>query len=398
MSFRSKLNRFTRFLTGLVPSDGPQRLVFWLAILLGSALLWASWAEVPQLARSTGQVIALSRTQVIQAANDGVVESILVREGDSVEKGQLLMQLDTSQLNAAVQDSQAKVAALRAALARLQAEVFARPLDFHGLDTQKYRSFVLNQTDLYRRRKQALDDELETLHSMLANVQEELQMSLPLLASGDIAQTEIIRLKRSQSELQGSISNRRNKFFQDAQADMTKAEEELATQEQMLVERTSNLERMQLYAPSDGLIRNVKVTTVGGRVRPGDVVMDVLPTNSELIVETKLKPQDLAFIAVGQKASVKLDAYDYSIYGILDGEVIYVSPDALSEDTRQGEHIYYRVHVRIQRNHLQSPRGRKIEITPGMTAQVEVATGKMSVLRYLTKPLVKTVNAALTER
>jgi membrane fusion protein, adhesin transport system len=398
MSFRSKLNMFKHFLTGLVPSDGPQRLVFWLAVLLGSALLWASWAEVPQLARSTGQVIALSRTQVIQAANDGVVESILVREGDSVEKGQLLMQLDTSQLNAAVQDSQAKVAALRAALSRLQAEVFGRPLHFQGLDTEKYKAFVLNQTDLYRRRKQALDDEIDTLKSMLANVQEELQMSLPLLASGDIAQTEIIRLKRSQAELQGSISNRRNKFFQDAQADMTKAEEELATQEQMLVERTSNLERMQLHAPSDGLIRNVKVTTVGGRVRPGDVVMDVLPTNSELIVETKLKPQDLTFIAVGQKASVKLDAYDYSIYGILDGEVIYVSPDALSEDTRQGEHIYYRVHVRIQRNHLQSPRGRKIEITPGMTAQVEIATGKMSVLRYLTKPLVKTVNAALTER
>ncbi len=388
----------SRFLKLVLPADGPQRLVLLLVVLLASALLWAYWATVPQLARSAGQVIALSRTQVIQAANDGVVEAILVREGDSVRKGQLLMRLDASQLNAAVQDSRAKVAALRATLARLRAEVFLRPLVFEGIDPVAYRPFLTNQTDLYKRRKQALDEEIATLKSMLTNVQDELDLSLPLLATGDIAQTEIIRLRKAVSELQGTISNRRNKFFQDAQADMTKAEEDLATQEQMLIERTSNLERMQLLAPADGLVRNVRVTTLGGRVRPGDVVMDLLPTKSELIVETKLKPQDLAFIAVGQKASVKLDAYDYAIYGILDGEVMYVSPDALTEDTRQGEHIYYRVHIRIDRNHLKTHLGKPIEITPGMTAQVEIATGKMSVLRYITKPLVKTVHAALTER
>jgi multidrug resistance efflux pump len=343
-------------------------------------------------------VIALSRTQVIQAANDGVVEAIMVREGDSVVRGQLLMQLDTSQLNAAVQDSRAKVAALRATLARLRAEVFQRPLVFEGIDPSAYRPFLVNQTDLFKRRKRALDEEVATLQRMLANVQEELDLSLPLLAHGDIAQTEIIRLRKSVAELQGAITNRQNKFFQDAQADMTKAEEDLATQEQMLIERTSNLERMQLLAPADGLVRNVRVTTLGGRVRPGDVVMDLLPTRSELIVEAKLRPQDLAFIAVGQRASVKLDAYDYSIFGILDGEVIYVSPDALSEDTRQGEHIYYRVHIRIDGNHLKTRAGKPIEITPGMTAQVEIATGQMSVLRYITKPLVKTVNASLTER
>lgn len=388
----------SRFLKAVLPADGPQRLVLLMVALIVSALLWSFWATVPQLARSTGQVIALSRTQVIQAANDGVVQAILVREGDSVREGQLLMQLDTSQLNAAVQDSRAKVAALRATLARLRAEVFGRPLVFEGIDPLAYRPFMTNQADLFKRRKQALEEEIATLKTMLSNVQEELDLSLPLLDRGDIAQTEIIRLRKSVAELKGTITNRQNKFFQDAQAEMTKAEEDLATQEQMLIERSSNLERMQLFAPADGLVRNVRVTTLGGRVRPGDVVMDLLPTNSELIVETKLRPQDLAFIAVGQKASVKLDAYDYSIFGILDGEVIYVSPDALSEDTRQGEHIYYRVHIRIGRNHLKTHAGKPIDITPGMTAQVEIATGQMSVLRYITKPLVKTVNAALTER
>lgn len=387
-----------RFLKSIWPSDAPQRLVLLLTVMLICALVWAYWAEVPQLARSTGQVIALSRTQVIQAANDGVVEDILVREGDAVEKGQLLMQLDASQLNAAVQDSYGKVAALRATLSRLKAEVFQKPLVFEDVDAGKYAAFLINQTDLYRRRKQALDEEIATLNSMLSNVQEELDLSLPLLASGDIAQTEIIRLRRSMAELKGTISNRRNKFFQDAQADMTKAEEELNTQEQVLVERLSNLERMQMFSPADGLVRNVRVTTLGGRVRPGDVVMDLLPTSSELIVETKLKPQDLAFITIGQTATIKLDAYDYSIYGILDGKVIYISPDALTEDTRAGEHIYYRVHIRIDENHLKTQRGKLIDVSAGMTAQVEIKTGQMSVLSYMTKPLVKTFTSAFSER
>jgi adhesin transport system membrane fusion protein len=127
-------------------------------------------------------------------------------------------------------------------------------------------------------------------------------------------------------------------------------------------------------------------------------VMDLLPTNSELIVETKLKPQDLAFIGLGHPVSIKLDAYDYSIYGTLDGEVIYISPDALTEDTRAGEHIYYRVHVRINKNHLKTPAGKSIRITSGMTTQVEIETGKMSVLDYIAKPLIKTFNSSFTER
>lgn len=382
----------------LFPSDGPQRLVLLLTVLLGCSFVWAAWAHVPQKARGTGQVIALSRTQVVQSANDGVVKAILVREGDAVKKDQLLMQLDASQLNAATEDSRAKVAALRATLARLRAEVFQRPLKFENLDTVTYSAFVKNQIDLYKRRKQALDEEIGTLRVMLEQVQQELSLSLPLLSTGDIAQTDILRLQRTHAELQGAISNRRNKFFQDAQTDMTKAEEELATQEQMLIERTSNMERMQIIAPDDGLVRNVRVTTLGSRVRPSDVVMDLLPTNSELIVETKLKPQDLAFIGLGHPVSIKLDAYDYSIYGTLDGEVIYISPDALTEDTRAGEHIYYRVHVRINENHLKTPAGKSIRITPGMTTQVEIETGKMSVLDYIAKPLIKTFNSSLSER
>ena len=393
----SKRNFSRNLFKYLWPDEWPQRLTIIMGLMLAAALWWANTAIIPQLARSTGQIIALSRTQVIQAANDGVIENIPVHEGDLIKKGQLLMQLDTAQLNAAVVDSRAKVAALEATLARLHAEVFERPLVFPA-EVKRYPAFVENQTELYIRRQRALHEEIATLKDMLSHVNQELNMSLPLLASGDIAQTEILRLKRSQAELQGSLTNRQNRYFQDAQADMTKAEEDLSSQRQMLVDRESNLERMQIFAPTDGFVRNIRVTTLGGRVRPGDIVMDLFPTDSKLIVEAKLKTSDLAHIQLNQPSTIKLDAYDYSIYGVLNGKVIYVSPDALSENSPQGEHIFYRVHIEIDPKQEPSKRHKPIEIMPGMTAQVEIRTGQMTVLDYLLKPIVKTVTSAFTER
>jgi len=387
---------FRRFMNYLWPREWPQRLILLLALMLLAAVVWADHTEIPQLARAQGQVIALSRTQIIQAANDGVVEQIPVREGDRVRKGDLLMQLDAAQINAAVTDSRNKVAALQIALVRLRAEVFERPLVFPP-NLVRYSSFIDNQRELYTRRQRALKEEVATLKDMLGHVERELTMTLPLLERGDIAQTEVLRLRRSVAELQGTISNRQNRYFQDAQAEMTKAEEELSSQLQVLVDREANLERMQMFAPADGLVRNIRMTTLGARVRPGDVVMDLLPTGSELIVETKLKPADVGHIKTSDAATVKLDAFDYSIYGVLDGKVVYVSPDALSENTPQGEHIFYRVHIQIDPQTL-TARHKPIEITPGMTAQVEIRTGRMSVLDYLLKPIIKTFSNAFTER
>ncbi|MEY4976136.1 MAG: hypothetical protein RIQ97_1331, partial [Pseudomonadota bacterium] len=295
---------FRRFMNYLWPREWPQRLILLLALMLLAAVVWADHTEIPQLARSQGQVIALSRTQIIQAANDGVVERIAVREGDRVRKGDLLMQLDAAQLNAAVTDSRNKVAALQIALVRLRAEVFERTLSFPP-HLARHTSFVDNQRELYNRRQRALKEEVATLKDMLGHVERELAMTLPLLERGDIAQTEVLRLRRSVAELQGTISNRQNRYFQDAQAEMTKAEEELSSQQQVLVDREANLERMQMFAPADGIVRNIRMTTLGARVRPGDVVMDLLPTGSELIVETKLKPADVGHIKTSDVATVK---------------------------------------------------------------------------------------------
>ncbi len=377
----------------------------WLLIAVGVGVAalgaWAAYSEIAQIARAPGQVIASARTQVIQSANDGVIEAVLVHEGQRVAKGQVLARLDSTQARAAYEDSLGKVAALRAALVRLQAEVFGRPLAFPQ-DVRAYPAFVANQTELFQRRQNALRAEIGALSDSLRLVQEELDLSLPLLATGDIGKTEIIRLQRQLADLNGQISNRRNKYFQDAQAEMTKAEEDLATQEHILAERTATFERMEILAPVNGLVNNIMTTTPGARVRPGEVVMQLLPTDSALIVEAKLKPADIAYVRRNLPAAIKLDAFDYSVYGVLRGKVSYISPDAFTEKTAAGEHVYYRVQIGIDEDELarrnRQQGGKAVEIQPGMTATVEITTGRQTILAYLTKPVTKTLSQALGER
>jgi multidrug efflux pump subunit AcrA (membrane-fusion protein) len=412
-------------------------VVMGLAMLVGT-LMWAGSAEIEQNVRSTGQVIASSRTQVVQAANDGVVQTFEVTEGQRVKKGQLLVMLERNQAAAAYGDSTGKVAALEANLTRLRSEVFQRPLKF-SKEVLAHPTFVVNQTELFNRRQQALHAELAVLEESRRLLVNELDMSRPLLATGDIGKVEVLRLERQLAELNGSMSNRRNKYFQDAQAEMTKAEEDLATQQQLLSERSTTLERTEIRAPADGLVRRLQVSTPGARVRAGDTVLELLPTDSRLIVEAKVKTADRGFIREGLAATVKLDAYDYSIYGALHGHVIYVSPDALTEQNKNGDHIYYQVQVALDEDEVAraktatlrggkpvpeaSPivekpsmasfpgaaffermvagRGHKreeLEIQPGMTTSVEIRTGSQTVLKYLTKPVTKTLGESLTER
>lgn len=384
------------------PRRSSSQVLIVLAMLMTSGLaIWSAFGEIDEYARAPGIVIASARTQVIQSAIDGVIETVNVREGQQVRKGAILARLDRSQVEAAYQDSLSKVAALKAAAIRLQAEVFGRPLRFPP-EVAAHPAFVTNQTGLYQRRRNALNAEISNLEESLHLVSEELRISAPLLTTGDIGKTEIIRLQKQVAELKGHITNRRNKYFQDAQTEMTKVEEDLATQEQVLAERTSLLERTDLKAPGDGLVKRIYLTTPGAKARPGEVVMELVPTDGVLIIEAKLRPADIAFIRAGLPATIKLDAYDYSVYGVLSGEVSYVSPDALTEDTRAGEQVYYRVHVRIdndtldERNDKQG--GKPIEIQPGMTAHVDIKTGSKTVLSYLTKPVTKTLSESLGER
>lgn len=368
-----------------------------LLLVLVPFLIWSSYAHLDQISHAPGQVIAAAKTQEIQSAIDGVVEKIYVREGQQVNKGEHLVILEQSQAQAAYDDSKAKVAALQATLARLKAEVYEKPLVFPE-SIKEYKEFVENQTALFHRRQRALNDDISALNESLGLAKEELNLNLPLLKSGDIGATEIIRLKRQISELKGKISNTRNKYFQDSQTDMTKAEEELSTKEQELTDKTITLERTTITSPMNAIVNNIIMTTQGARVRPGDVILELVPFGDELLIEAKMPPSDISFVRPGQNVAIKLDAYDYSIYGIFHGTVKYISPDTLMEKTSEGEKYYFRVLITLGQTEVIAKNGKKINLTPGMTTQVDIVTGSRTVLTYLTKPVIKTFSEAFHER
>ncbi|HCA5061092.1 TPA: HlyD family type I secretion periplasmic adaptor subunit [Acinetobacter baumannii] len=386
-----------RKLNQRIQRDQKARLSIWIALIgLIILLIWAAFAKIDQVTRAKATVIASARTQEIQASEGGILTKLMVKEGDRVKHGQLLAVLEEERAQAAVDDSASKVAALRAAITRLEAEVYNRPLVFSE-DLHSYPEYIQNQTQLYNRRRDAIQQDVSSLANMLRLAQQELNLNEPLLKYGDVSQADIIRLRRQVADIQAQMTNKENKYFQDAQTELTKAQEELSTEQEKLRDRSQVLQEKRLNSPADGLVKNINVTTLGGVVKPGETILEILPTSSDLVVEAKVSPVDIAYVKEKQTATVKLDAYDYSIFGAMRGEVIYISPDTLIEKTPKGDEPYYRVHIRIAGAEF-SGREDEIVIKPGMTATVDIKAMERSVLSYLTKPITKTLSEGLGER
>lgn len=372
--------------------------IYLVTLFLVFAVGWSLWAELDQVSRAPGQVIPAGRVQILQSTDGGTISEIRVREGDAVGKGQVLVKLDEVRIKAVVEEAQAKVASLRITMARINAELFDRPLSFPA-NSAKYPEFVANQSMLYQKRRQALDDQMAALRSMLSLNQQELDMNMPLLAQGDVSRADVLRLQRSVSDLRAQMVNIRNKYLTDLQAEYTKTQEDLVTATEILNQRSDALKDTEIKAPVNGIVKNIRLTTIGGVLRPGDEVLSIVPTGDQLIVEARVLPSDIANVKVGQEASVKFDAYDSSVYGSARGKVSYISPDTIVDQTPSGTVSYYRVHVLVDTRPMK-PRhaGERIEIQPGMNVTAEILTGRNTVFRYLTKPITKTMGEALTER
>lgn len=377
---------------------GRLRAIVWLTLLCVSAfLIWANWATLDQVTRAPGSVIASSRTQIIQSQDGGTIQTLPVKEGDTVEAGQLLLSFDKSRAQASYLEARARAAGLAATVARLKAEVLGTSLDF-PLELNDYPEFRQNQTLLFSKRQAAIREEIDALRGLISLAQKELEMTAPLLKTGDVSQTEVMRLQRQVAELNAQVTNKRNKYFQDAQAELSKAQEELAGVQQNVAQRKSQLELTELRAPVHGVVKNVRITTLGGVIRPGEEVMQIVPLEDDLIVEARLSPADIAFVKTGMPARVKIDAYDYTVYGELSGKLTYISADTLSEDLRHGEQPYYRVQVQTLGRQFSGRPNEQLLIQPGMTASIEIRTGQRTVLQYLTKPLTRTLTQSLGER
>ena len=379
-------------------SETRSSAVIWISLLaLICFLVWASQAELEQITRAPGQIIASGRTQVIQASDGGVLQALLVKEGDTVERDQVLALLDRQKLHAAYQETRSRELALRATVARLNAEIVGNEPAFPA-DTEGYPQFRANQLALLQKRRASINEETASLRKLLELAQRELAMTAPLVSTGDVSQADVLKLERQVADLQAQITNRQNKYMQDTQADLSRAEEELAGVQQMLAQRADLLSRTELRAPMRGVVKNIRMTTIGGTLKPTEELMQIVPIENELLVEARIRPTDIAFIHTGQTASVKIDAYDYTLYGWLEGKVSYLSPDTLTEDLKQGEQAYYRLQVRADDKRFARNTKQAIQLQPGMTVTVEIKTGKNTVLRYLAKPIVKTMREAMVEK
>lgn len=377
-------------------------------------LTWASLSEMDQTVRSNGQLIAVARNQIIQAADGGVLKQLLVSEGQQVRAGQTLANLETTRSEASYLEIKAKLNALESGLARAKAESSGETLKFQN-DSDLHRVFNAGQQQAYLQKRQGLDDELKILNAGLRLSEEELQMSQSLLKTGDVSQLEFMRAQRQVHETQARIGSVKQKYLQEAKQDVIRYAEEISAHQFKLNERKSLLDHSTLISPVDGIVKVLRINTVGGVLRAGDELMHISPTSGGYIFEAKISPSDIGELRLGLPVSLKFDAFDYSVYGMLPGTLSYISSDTLTESGPNGAvQTYYRVQVQINPNSAKAKSNNEShwffqpsrnvnslslnELKPGMTATLDIQTRSRTLLQYLTKPIQKAFSGALHER
>jgi len=370
--------------------------VIWLTLAgLLIFVVWAWWAILDGVTVGTGKITPSSHAQVIESLDGGIVSAMLVREGDIVERGQMLARLDPTRFQSNYGESAARVRALRASSERLRSELTGEPLRFSE-ESMREPELVARERQLYESRRRNLNETVANLQKTYQLVMSELRMTQPLVAKGAASEVEVIRLQRQATELQGKIDEARNQFAVRAREEQVKTNADLDAQIQAMSGKADQVDRATLFSPVRGIVKDIQVTTVGGVLQPGGKLMEIVPLEDQLLVETRINPRDIAYIRPGLPATVKVTAYDSSIYGNLTGQVEVVSPDTLQDEVRRDQ-FYYRVYVRTKSAELQNKSGQRFPILPGMVANVEIKTGQKSVMDYLIKPLNK-VNEALRER
>lgn len=419
------------------PSSRALSLTVWVtAALLLSALLWAGFAVLEEVTTGEGKAIPSSKVQVIQNLEGGIVTDIFVREGQVVNKGDTLLRLDDTRFMSSRSESEVDRLTLTAQVERLAAEAEGRPLTLPAQVTSSAPQVAADEHALYESRQRRLASEQRTLNeqlrqktqelaefrskqeqfrSSLALVQQELDMSAPLVGSGAVSPVEILRLKRNAVEIRGSmnantlaipraeaaISEIRSRvqeselgFRADAARELNEKRNDLARISASRIAIDDRMSRTTVVSPVRGIVKTLKVNTIGGVVQPGSDLMEIVPLEDNLLIEAKVRPQDVAFLHPGQKAMVKFSAYDYTLYGGLPARLELIGADTVTDDK---DNSFYLIQVRTDSNHLGSD-SKPLLIIPGMIATVDIITGEKSVMDYLLKPVFKARAEALRER
>jgi adhesin transport system membrane fusion protein len=408
--------------------------------LFATFLTWAYLAQIDEVARGAGRVISFSKRQIVQSLEGGIVKAISVHEGDKVQKGQTLLLMDKTGFASDLGGIEAKELALQGAVARLQTETAnpdATEVKFPEELRRKAASVVQSEGALFAIRRSSLLNQLTVLNDRLTQrrqelaelresrkryqdslqiAQQERSLKAPLAERGIVPKTDIMKLDREIVDYQGQIAtadqsiprieasireagglieDQKLTFRQTAQSELTEKLAELEVARQSMTAATDRVVRTDIRSPVDGFVNKLHVTTLGGVVRPGEPLVEITPLEDTLMVEARIKPSDIAFISPNQKALVKLTAYDFSIYGGLDGKVQVISSDSTVDE--KNEETYYIVTVKTTESALRKGE-ETLPVIPGMVASVDIMTGKKSVLDYLLKPILKARDEALRER
>ena len=388
----------------LTVDDEERRTSQWLLwptlLTLTAALTWASLFELDEVTRGQGKVIPASREQVVQSLDSGVVAEILVREGSVVRKDDVLIRLDDARSRPVFREAVEKKLALAALAVRLRAEAYGSALVF-GKDIPA--ELASRERQAYAARRQSLEDALASLKRSQEALNREIAMTEPMTKEGLISEVDLLRLKRQLADLSGQISERRNRYATDAANELVRVESELSQTRENASAREDAFVRTVIKSPMDGVVKNVQITTIGGVVQPGMAILEIVPTQDEMLVEAYVKPAEVAFLKPGMTAMVKLTAYDYNRFGGLQSVIEHISPDTLRDEKQRRpgnamelEEGYYRLLLRITETDLER-KGLRIQPLPGMTASVDIKTGQKTVIEYLFRPL-QNVTQALQER
>lgn len=388
----------------LTVDEEERRASRWLLVAtvltLAVALAWAALFQLDEVTRGQGKVIPVSREQVVQSLDAGVVTDILVREGSEVKRDDVLIRLDSARSGPVFREAQEKKLALQAQAIRLRAEAYADAMNF-GREIPA--ALAARERQVYAARRQSLDEAQASQKKALEALNREIMLTEPLTQKGVISEVELLRLKRQHADLQGQMADRKNRYTTDAANELVRVESELSQTRENASAREDAFLRTVIRAPMDGVVKNVQVTTIGGVVQAGLPILEIVPTQDQMLVEAYVKPAEVAFLKVGQKAIVKLSAYDFNRFGGLEGVLEHISPDTLRDEKQRRpgtpvelEEGYFRLLVRVTQP-PQERHGLKMQPSPGMTATIEIKTGQKSVLEYLFRPL-QSVTQALRER
>jgi adhesin transport system membrane fusion protein len=359
-------------------------------------VVWATWFEIDQIVRTQGQIIPQEKTQIIQAADGGVIEVLKVNEGDIVKRGQLLVELESERARASVDEIQNRIAGLTITRLRAQAEASGQVPGF-GRYAQTHPDLVGAQRSLFDQNHIAQQKDRQALDEQLQFAEAEYGLTKKLFETGDVSLVELMRTQRGWVEARQKRESVEEKFKAEARKEVTKVEDEITSQRSKLQERQSVLDHTEIRAPLDGVVKSLRINTVGGVLRPGDEIMQISPTEGGYILEAKVSPSDIGQLQIGQAVSVKLDAYDYTIYGTLPGELTYLSSDTLVEQGQNGTtQDYYRAKILVKP--LPSGRIATQNIKAGMTASADILSDKRSVLTYMIKPIARAFSGALGQK